>query len=103
MVWKTLTDADSTGRRFIYTHPILTKDSLYFPTGEGQVYALNRESGEVRWKLRPSKSSQLYCVPATDGVRIFVTSRPDWDNKGVAGLFAIGPEDPRTSPGTDRE
>ncbi len=75
----------------IYSAPIATKDAVYFAAAEGQVYALDLATGAVRWKLRPSETSHLFTSPATDGTRIFVTSRPKDDQIGENTIFAIGP------------
>lgn len=90
--WKYRTDPDKTGRRFIYCNPIVTEDSIYFAVGCGLVYALDITNGELRWKIRPLPDSQLYSSLVTDGSRLFVTSRPDWDGNGAAALIAIGPK-----------
>ena len=91
-LWSYRTDPDKTGRRFIYCEPLVTEDTIYFAVGCGLVYALNTENGELRWKFRPLPDSQIYSAVVTDGKRLFMTSRPDWDNKGDAALIAIGPK-----------
>jgi outer membrane protein assembly factor BamB len=88
-VWRFDTDADYTGRKAIYSTPILTRDTIYFTAGEGKVYALNKETGKLRWKLRASEKSQTYSSPASDGQRLFVVTRPDWDKRGESSLVAI--------------
>ncbi len=91
-LWSYRTDPDKTGRRFIYCKPIVTDDTVYFAVGCGLIYALNTDNGELRWKFRPLPDSQIYSAIVTDGKRLFVTSRPDWDGKGDAALIAIGPK-----------
>ncbi len=53
----------------IYSQPIASGDTVYLPAMEGQVYAINAESGELKWKLRPSKDSEID-GSFTDGKRI---------------------------------
>jgi hypothetical protein len=55
------------------------------------VYALERATGKLLWKLRPSESSELYTSPATDGTRLFVTTRGTLDGSGETSVIAIGP------------
>jgi outer membrane protein assembly factor BamB len=89
-VWKFQVDADYKGLRHMYSKPVLTNDAVYFAAGEGQLYAVDRESGVLKWKFRPFEHSQMYSSPATDGQRLFVTVRPDWDARGIGGLVAVG-------------
>ena len=91
-LWSFRTDPDKTGRRFIYCEPIVTEDTIYFAVGCGLVYALNTDDGKLRWKFRPLPDSQIYSSIVTDGERLFITTRPDWDGKGDAALIAIGPK-----------
>ena len=90
-LWVSTTDPDSTGRRFIYSKPIINNESVCIAAGEGQVYAFDLKTGKEQWRQRPMPISQCYCTPATDGTRIFVSTRPDWDDKGDAGIVALGP------------
>lgn len=91
-IWKFLSEPDKTGRRFIYCDPVITDDTVYFAAGVGVVYAVNITDGSLRWKLRPLPDSQIYSRIETDGKRLFVTARPDWDSKGISALIAIGPD-----------
>lgn len=88
-VWKFDTDPGPTGRRSIYSVPVLTHDTVYFAAGEGQVYALDKETGKLRWKLRAADDSEVYCSPASDGERLFVVTRPTLSKTGVNSLVAI--------------
>jgi outer membrane protein assembly factor BamB len=88
-IWKFDTDPDDTGRRFISSAPLLVKDTLYIATCEGQVYALDKETWELRWKLRASENSQITSSIVTDGRRFFVATREDWEKRGEPSLVAI--------------
>jgi len=87
--WRFDTDADPTGHRSIYSTPVLTDNALYFAAGEGQVYALEKETGNLKWKMRVGDKSQTYCSPASDGQRLFVVTRPASDEEGQTSLVAI--------------
>jgi outer membrane protein assembly factor BamB len=91
IAWSFTTDRGPTGMRAIYSRPILTPDAVYFAAGEGQAYALGRENGRLLWKLRPSESSQLFTSPATDGTRLFLTTRAGIDESGETSVVAVGP------------
>lgn len=90
-LWTFEADRDAEGNRtVIYSTPILRRGSLHFATGEGVFYAVNAADGKLRWKLRPSEHSELYCSPAFDGTRFFLTCRPRRDKQGEAALIAVG-------------
>ena len=70
---------------------LLLRDGLIlFATEEGQFYAVDKLSGRLRWKFRPLEDSKLYCSPATDGSRYFVTSSLRDRGVGECALMAIG-------------
>ncbi len=83
-------EADRKGA--VYSFPIIANQTAYFACGgNGQLFAFDIESGELRWNLCPSENSELFTDPATDGRRIFVTSRPS-KKGGENAIFAIGIE-----------
>jgi outer membrane protein assembly factor BamB len=88
-IWKFDTEPDYTGRRPIYSMPILTHDTVYLAAMEGHVYALDKKTGRLKWKLRASEFSEIEHGPATDGRHLFVVTRPDWDKRGESSLVAI--------------
>jgi outer membrane protein assembly factor BamB len=88
--WRFDTDRSPDGRGAIYSTPVLRRGGLHFAAGEGQVYAVDAESGAARWKLRPVETSDLYCSPAFGGGCYFVTSRPRTKGQGESVLAAIG-------------
>jgi outer membrane protein assembly factor BamB/beta-lactamase regulating signal transducer with metallopeptidase domain len=90
-VWAFATDPGPNRMHAIYSTPLLTADAVYFAAGEGQIYALDRATGQLIWKLRPSESSELFCSLATDGTRLFVTTRATLDQSGETSLIAVGP------------
>ena len=89
--WKFATDLKDDGRKSpIYSVPVLRPGSVFFAAGEGQFYAVDRTTGKLKGKVRPSQGSTMYCSPATDGTHFFVTTRPGQQNRGEASLVGIG-------------
>jgi outer membrane protein assembly factor BamB len=90
-VWAFATDPGPNRIHAIYSTPILTADAVYFAAGEGQLYALERATGKVITAIRPTDAAELFCSPATDGVRLFLTTRPALDQSGETSVIAVGP------------
>ncbi len=90
LLWKAGTDPREGRASAIYSVPRLTSASVIFAAGEGQVYAADRLKGGVRWKIRPSEKSEMYCSPATDGERFFFVTRRRGRGEGEASLVAVG-------------
>jgi outer membrane protein assembly factor BamB len=91
--WKFEADRGEGGRRTaIYSVPVLRRDSVYFAAGEGQVYALERDSGRLKGKVRPSGQSDMYCTLAADDMLLFGVTRPRdrSQGRGEPSLVAIG-------------
>jgi outer membrane protein assembly factor BamB len=88
-IWKYDTEPDYTGRRPIYSMPILTQDTVYIAAMEGHLYALDKKTGKFKWKQRAAGLSEIEHGAATDGRHLFVVTRPDWDKRGEASLVAI--------------
>lgn len=74
----------------VYSFPIIANRTAYFAAGEGQLYAIDIDRSELRWKIRPSIGSELFTDPATDGRLIIVTSRQNIDGAGECAIMAIG-------------
>ena len=91
LAWAFATDPGPNRTHAIYSTPILTADAVYFAAGEGQLYALDRATGKLLSKLRPTDDAELFCSPATDGVRLFVTTRAAIDQSGETSVIAVGP------------
>jgi protocatechuate 3,4-dioxygenase beta subunit len=84
----------SNDRSPIYCAPLVSPDGdLYIAGMEGQVYCLDAISGQLKWKLRPSEKSEIDSDLATDGKRLFFTTRPDGNDLGETAIFAIGPKE----------
>ncbi|MFN0053541.1 MAG: PQQ-binding-like beta-propeller repeat protein [Planctomycetales bacterium] len=76
--------------------PLLSGRTVYFSIGNGQVYAVDIASGEVRWKLQPSEHSRTHSQLATDGKRLFLLTSQNLQHEGESAIIAIG-----DSPETD--
>jgi len=81
---------ESDRKSMTYSFPILAGKNVYFAIGSGQLYAVDIATNKLSWKLRPSEGSELFTDPATDGHRIFVTSRKSIDKKGEHAIIAVG-------------
>jgi outer membrane protein assembly factor BamB len=86
---------DIAGRRSnVSSFPIVTDDACYFATGNnGELFAIGIEKSDLLWKLSPGvDGSELFTDPATDGQRIFVTSRQGSNQQGEHAIIAVGPK-----------
>lgn len=89
--WRFAADRDESDRRSaIYSTPVLRRDSVYFAAGEGQVYGLDRQTGRLKGKVRPSEGSELFCSLAADGELLFGVTRARRKGRGEPSLMAIG-------------
>jgi outer membrane protein assembly factor BamB len=89
--WHFTTDFAAEGRNSaIYSVPLLRRQTLAFATGEGQVCVLDRDTGKLKGKVRPSERSEMYCSAVSDGTHLFVVSRRRSRGEGEAALVAIG-------------
>jgi outer membrane protein assembly factor BamB len=89
--WRFAADRDEGGRRSaIYSVPVVRRDSVYFAAGEGKVYALDRTTGRLKGKVRPSEHSEMYCSLAADDTLLFATTRARIKGTGEPSLVAIG-------------
>lgn len=88
--WKFAADRWKDRSTPIYSVPILAGKHAVFAAGEGQAYAVDRQTGQLAWKSRPAEDAELFCSPATDGERFFLVTRPTIEGKGAPALLAIG-------------
>jgi outer membrane protein assembly factor BamB len=89
--WRFATDPGPDGRKSaIYSVPVLRRGNVCFAAGEGQLYAVDRDTGRLNWKVRPSEQFELYCSPATHGDLLFLVTRPRRQGEGEMSLAAIG-------------
>lgn len=90
LIWKQATDKYEKYGGPIYAQPIVGESAVYLATMEGQIYKFAIDDGKVLWKFRPSADSQIV-ESCTDGERIYVTTRENFDDVGVNALFSVGP------------
>ncbi|MEX0676219.1 MAG: PQQ-binding-like beta-propeller repeat protein [Pirellulales bacterium] len=74
----------------IYDSPLVTDDTVYLDGMEGQIYALATADGRLRWKLRPTPEAEIDGNLATDGQRLYFTTRHNRNGAGEQAVFAIG-------------
>lgn len=88
--WSFRCDPSPRGRPCpIYAAPLIAGDVVYLAGMEGQVYSLNAADGSLRWKFRPSENSEIDSNLATDGQRLFLTTRRN-EQGGENAVWAIG-------------
>jgi eukaryotic-like serine/threonine-protein kinase len=73
----------------IYEQPLLAGETVYLPTMEGTVYAINLVTGNKVWSLRPSRNSEID-GSFSDGKNLFVTTRLNSEKEGEDALYLIG-------------
>jgi outer membrane protein assembly factor BamB len=78
-------------KALVSSFPIVANGAVHFAAGDGQFYAVDIRSNQLRWKLHTSDRSELFTDPVTDGVRIFVTSRQRDNRQGESAILVIGP------------
>jgi len=83
-------EADRAG--LVASFPIIANKTAYFASENGQFFAFDIKSGQLRWKLLPSEHSQLVANPVTDGRQIFVATRRTLEKTGEHSIVAIGLE-----------
>lgn len=89
----TFQPSDEVERRApVYSFPIVANGAVHFAAGDGQFYAVDIRTNELRWKVHTSDRSELFTDPVTDGVRIFVRSRQRSDRQGESAILVIGPK-----------
>jgi RNA polymerase sigma factor (sigma-70 family) len=81
---------DADRKSLTYSFPIVTNQSAYFATGDGQLYAIGIAKNNLLWQFGPSEGSELFSDPSTDGRRIFVTSRQGSNKTGEHAVIAVG-------------
>jgi outer membrane protein assembly factor BamB/beta-lactamase regulating signal transducer with metallopeptidase domain len=113
MIREFKTNHEMDRKSLAYCFPIVDDHKVYFATGNGHFYAFDLESGEPAWNVQPSVDSELFTDPATDGRRIFVTTRPNIAKVGENAVIALGdaslavkqppqPGPPPATPGSPR-
>ncbi|MDB4793068.1 PQQ-binding-like beta-propeller repeat protein [bacterium] len=88
-VWHTKTEKRKKYGGPIYEQAFITKDVIYLPSMEGQVYALNKSNGKLLWQVRPSEGSEID-MSFTDGKRLFAGTRLNFDDEGDEAFYCLG-------------
>lgn len=88
IAWKFAIEGAEDGGAPIYASPLVSGDEVFLATLPGVVYGLDRHTGALLWKLRPSAGSELNSDLVADGRRLFLTTRKN-DGAGESAVFAI--------------
>ena len=72
----------------IYSRPLVIGDAVYLAAMSGKLYAVERDTGKLRWKMQPVANSELNSDVFADGTRLFVSTRRD-EGKGEGAVVAI--------------
>lgn len=86
--WEFATDHEEGRGAPMYSCPLVMGDVVYVAAMRGVIYALQRKTGKLLWSLRPLANSELNSDLATDGERLFVTTRKNGD-AGQSAVLAI--------------
>jgi outer membrane protein assembly factor BamB len=86
-------DNESDCKGLVYSFPIIANETAYFAAGNGTLFAVSIETGQLRWKLNPAEGSELFTDPISDGRTIFVTSRTSHEKTGAHAILALGTEE----------
>jgi outer membrane protein assembly factor BamB len=77
----------------IYSAPLCTEDAVYFGSFDGYLYALERDSGALKWRIRPVEGTHVTSSPLTDGRTLFVAIQRDTEKRGEHAIVAIGEDE----------
>jgi outer membrane protein assembly factor BamB len=83
---------------FFLSSPTIVQDTLYIGSGDGNVYALDIESGALRWKFKTG--NVVHATPAVANDTVYVGS---WDSYFYALDAKTGKERWRFKTGEDRD
>jgi outer membrane protein assembly factor BamB len=88
--WSWTTDHEQGRGAPLRIRPLVTERTVYLAAMRGEVQAVERETGELRWSSRPLVNSELNSDLVTDGERLFVTTRKDGDaGRGAVPAIAL--------------
>jgi outer membrane protein assembly factor BamB len=83
---------------FFLSSPVVWNDSVYFGSGDTNIYALDAISGHLKWKFKTG--DVVHASPAISGGTLFVGS---WDSNFYALDAATGAEKWRFKTGEDAD
>ncbi|MGE5647896.1 MAG: PQQ-binding-like beta-propeller repeat protein [Acidobacteriota bacterium] len=81
---------------FYLSSPVVANNAVYFGSGDGNVYALDAQTGALKWKFRTG--DVVHASPALDGGTLYIGS---WDSYLYALEAATGKLQWRFQTGTD--
>jgi len=83
---------------FYLSSPVVWNGAVYFGSGDGNIYALDAPSGQLKWKFQTS--DVVHASPAISGGTLFIGS---WDSYFYALDAATGKEKWRFKTGEDAD
>jgi outer membrane protein assembly factor BamB len=92
-VWSYQTPRPGGANTAIYSAPLCTEDAVYFGSFDGYLYSLRRDSGALKWRIRPVEGSHITGSPLTDGRQIFVAIQRSIEKRGEDAIVAIGEDE----------
>ena len=88
-VWSYQTPISQGANPAIYSAPLCTENAVYFGSFDGHLYCLKIDSGELKWRLKPVAGAEITGGPQTDGRRIVVAVRRNFEKQGQNAIIAI--------------
>ena len=100
-VWSYQTPESQGASTAIYSAPLCTEDAVYFGSFDGHLYCLRIDNGQLKWRIQPVKGSEITGSPLTDGRRIVLAIRRNFEKQGQDAIVVIGEEERKEPPVRD--
>ena len=94
-VWSYQTPVTKGASTAIYSAPLCTEDAVYFGSFDGHLYCLRIVDGGLKWRIQPVKGSEILGSPLTDGRRIAISMRRNFEKQGQDAIVVIGEDESR--------
>lgn len=94
-VWSYRTPGFMGASTAIYSAPLCTEDAVYFGSFDGHLYCLKLDNGELKWRVLAVKGSEITGSPLTDGRRIFLAIRRNFEKQGRDAIVVIEEDESR--------
>jgi outer membrane protein assembly factor BamB len=89
-VWNFQTPARKGVSTAIYSAPLCTGDLVYFGSFDGHLYCLKADGGGLKWRYEPEANSEIVSSPVTDGRRVILSLRKNFEKQGFNGTVFVG-------------
>jgi outer membrane protein assembly factor BamB len=94
-VWSHLTPRSEGASTAIYSAPLCTEEAVYFGSFDGHLYCLKIDDGDMKWRIKPVKGSEITGSPLTDGRRIVLAIRRSSKEQGQDAIVTVGEDESR--------